>query len=150
MATVIPTIQTTLIIRRTFNSPRAKVFEAWTKPELIKQWFAPNDTFVIPIATVDFKVGGAYRIGMRPQDRETLHIATGVYREIKPPEKLVFTWLWEGEEPMDTLVTVEFRDLGNVTEVMLKHESFPDMETRNKHSEGWTGCLELLGKMLHA
>ena len=148
MATDIPITETTLIIRRTVNAPRAKVFEAWTTPEQLKQWFAPNDTFLVPIAAVDLKVGGTYRIGMRPPDRETLHTATGVYREIKPPEKLVFTWSWEGEEPMDTLVTVEFRDLGNVTEIMLKHENFRDMETRNKHSEGWTGCLEQLGKIL--
>ena len=149
MADVIPTTGTTLIIKRTFDAPRVKVFEAWTKPELLKQWFAPDEAFVVPIATLDLRLGGVYRIGMKPQDREALHIATGVYREIKPPEKLVFTWSWEGEEPMDTLVTVEFRDLGKVTEVMLKHEYFPDAQTRDKHSEGWTGCLELLGKMLH-
>src|SRR5437867_1456490 len=101
MPTAIPTTETTLIIRRTFNAPRAKVFEAWTKSELLKQWCSPNESFLIPIANVDLKVGGTYRIGMKPPDRETLHTATGVYREIRPPEKLVFTWSWEGEEPMD-------------------------------------------------
>lgn len=145
MARANPTTETTLIIRRTFNAPRAKVFEAWTNPEQLKHWFSPNDAFVISIATVDLKVGGTYHIGMKPPDRESLHVATGVYREIIPPEKLVFSWSWEGE-PLDTLVTVEFRDLGNATEVMLKHEYFPDAQTRDKHSEGWTGCLELLRK----
>ncbi|MBI1804945.1 MAG: SRPBCC domain-containing protein [Ignavibacteriae bacterium] len=142
-----PTTETTLIIKRTFNAPRAKVFEAWTTPEQLKQWFSPSDNYLIPIATVDLKVGGTYRIGMRPQDRETLHVATGVYREIRPPEKLVFTWSWEGE-PMETLVTVEFRDLGNETEVMLKHENFSDDATRDKHSEGWTGCMTRLARTL--
>lgn len=147
MATVSPTTETTLIIRKTFAAPRAKVFEAWIKPDQLKQWFAPNDTYLVPVAAVDLKVGGTYRIGMKPQDRDTLSVATGVYREIRPPEKLVFTWAWEGQ-PGETLVTVEFRDLGNATEVMLKHEYFPDAQTRDKHSEGWTGCLEQLRKKL--
>lgn len=149
MTTATPTTETALIIRKKFNAPRSKVFEAWTQPEMLKQWFSPNETFLVPIAAVDLKVGGTYRIGMRPPDRETLHVATGVYREIRPPEKLVFTWSWEGE-PMETLVTVEFRDLGDATEVMLKHEYFPDALTRDKHSEGWTGCLEQLRTMFHA
>lgn len=148
MADNIPMSDTTLIIRRTINAPRVKVFEAWTKPDFIKQWFAPSDAFLVPIAEVDLKVGGMYRIGMRPPDREALHIATGIYREIKPPEKLVFTWAWEGEEPMNSVVTVEFRELGNATEVMLKHEHLPNVESRNKHTEGWVGCLNLLEKRL--
>jgi len=148
MPTATPTTETMLIITRTFDAPRAKGFEAWTTPEMLKQWFAPNEAFLIPIANVDLKVGGTYRIGMKPPDTESLHTATGVYREIKPPEKLVFTWSWEGEDPMNTLVTVEFRELGNATEVMLKHEFFPNTETRNKHSEGWIGCLEQLRKQI--
>ncbi len=65
----LPTTETTLIIKRTFNAPRAKVFEAWTKPEQLKEWFSPNETYVVPVSTVDLRVGGTYRIGMKPPNR---------------------------------------------------------------------------------
>jgi len=80
-----------------------------------------------------------------------------VYREVAAPEKLVFTWAWEAgggcgdsenEQPVETLVTVEFREKGQTTEVLLTHELFPNAESRDKHQEGWSGCLARLGKVV--
>jgi len=76
------------------------------------------------------------------------YVAYGTYREILPPEKLVYTWSWEGQDPMETLVTVEFREVGDSTEVELTHERFPNAEERDKHNEGWVGCLDQLSKLL--
>lgn len=66
-----------------------------------------------------------------------------------PPEKLVFTWWWEGADFSETLVTVELRRLGQsqFTEVSLQHELLPD-NWRESHRQGWTGCLEMLDKAL--
>ena len=150
MATVLPKNVTTLIIKRTFDASRERVFEAWTKPELLKEWFAPAETHHVPIATIDYRVGGTYRFGIQSKENGKLSVAKGLYREIRPPEKLVFTWTWEGQESLDTLVTIEFRELGKATEVMLKHESFPDPETRNTHSAGWDGCLDRLAKIMQS
>ena len=138
-----------LTLTRTYAAPREAVFPAWTEPEALKQWFGPTDEFTTPIAEVDLRVGGRYRIGMQPPDQEDLHIVGGVYREINPPEKLVFTWSWEeGMDVGETLVTVEFRDVGGSTEVVLTHERFPSEEARDKHNEGWSGCLARLVKAL--
>ena len=146
----LPTTETTLYLKRMVSAPRAKVFKAWTNPAELKKWFAINADYETPIAEVDLRVGGKYRIGMKPKAKDAVHVATGVYREIRPPEKLVFTWSWEGEaEKIDTLVTVEFRDMGSSTEIILKHEFFPDGPTRDKHMEGWTGCLNMLAEQLH-
>ena len=139
----------TLDLTRTFDTPREEVFRAWTEPEALKQWFAPSDAFSTPVAEVDLRVGGNYRIGMKPPDKDDLYIVGGTYQEIQPPEKLVFTLSWEqGVDVGETLVTVEFRDLGDSTEVVLSHERFPTEESRDKHAEGWNGCLERLEKIL--
>lgn len=137
---------TTLILKRTIAAPRARVFDAWTTPELMCQWFCPDDTFSVPIAEVDLTVGGAFRIGMKPPDKE-VRIARGVYREILRPERLVFTWSWE-HDAMDTLVTVTFKETGSATEIVVKHESLPTIARRNDHAHGWSGCLRHLEKFL--
>jgi uncharacterized protein YndB with AHSA1/START domain len=78
------------------------------------------------------------------------------FREIQPPEKLVFTWSWERFSPTgdknevqdETLVTVEFKERGNFTEVFLKHEHFRDAEQCERHNKGWNGCFDVLTNTL--
>ena len=140
--------ETTLNLKRTFGAPREKVFQAWTDPNVLKQWFHGMDDQTTPIHEIDLKVGGEYRLGMQPPDGDTPYVAYGTYQEVQPPEKLVYTWSWEGQDPLNTLVTVEFRDVGDATEVELTHERFPNAEERDKHNEGWGGCLDQLGKLL--
>jgi len=143
------TTETTLRLKRIFNAPRDRVFRAWTDPKELKRWCAPTEEYTTPIAEVDLRVGGKYRIGMKPGNQEVMYVATGVYREVKPPEKLVFSWSWEGEpQSRETLVTLEFRDIGKSTELILLHEFFPDEATREKHNEGWIGCLNQLATRL--
>lgn len=146
----------TLQIKRTFHATREKVFQAWTQPEILKQWFGPTDEFSTPEAEVDLRVGGRYRIRMKDPSRQE-HTAVGTYREIRAPEKLVFAWAWEAGggcggsedgEPIETQVTVEFHDNGSETEMILTHEMFPNAESRDKHDEGWSGCLNRLGKVV--
>ncbi len=71
----------------------------------------------------------------------------GTYRLIDPPRKLVYTWNWENSTTPDTLVTVDFRSQGESTEVTVTHEKFLDIETRDKHNEGWTGCMGRLDRL---
>ena len=146
MATPSPAAETTLQIKRTFQAPREKVFRAWTEPEEMKRWCAPTEEYETR-AEVDLRVGGKYRIEMK-HPSGSVHTAIGEYREVEPPSKLVYTWSWEDGTVEDTLVTVEFRDLGSATEVTLTHDLFPTDEWRDKHSQGWTGCLGRLEKRL--
>ena len=156
MATTTQSSTATLNISRTFQANREKVFQAWTTATALKQWFGPTDGFTVPSAEVDLRVGGKYRIQMKAPDGE-MHTVGGVYREVAAPEKLVFTWAWEegggcgdsgNEQPVETLVTVEFREKGQSTEVLLTHELFPTTESRDKHDEGWSGCLNRLAKVV--
>lgn len=136
-----------LSLKRTFAASREKLFQAWTDPAEIKKWFHVGEDWTTPLCEIDLRVGGAYRIGMQPPDRDTPYVVHGVFREVKSPEKLMFTWSWEGE-PHEMLVTVVFRDLGDKTEIELTHERFPNATERDKHAEGWTGCLQQLDKLV--
>lgn len=73
----------------------------------------------------------------------------GTYREVDPPKRLAYTWRWESDpDSPDTLVTVEFRDRGGSTDVVLTHELFPNEEARRQHDQGWTACLEKLAQLV--
>jgi uncharacterized protein YndB with AHSA1/START domain len=97
---------------------------------------------------LDVKEGGKYRIIMKTPE-EVAHPLVGEFLQVKPEEKLVYTWLWEdGMSPGTSRVTVEFYDHGSSTEVILTHELLPNEEEREKHSHGWNGCLDQLGRYL--
>jgi uncharacterized protein YndB with AHSA1/START domain len=140
--------ETTLHLTRTFAAPREKVFRAWTEPEELKRWWGPEG-YATPIAEVDLQVGGKYRLGMRKLPEGDLFYLVGTYREVRRPEKLVYTWSWEGQADFgETLVTVEFRDRGPSTEVVLTHALFRTEKARQDHDKGWNGCLDRLAKAL--
>lgn len=148
MASQEPDPETTLHLRRTFAAPREKVFRAWTDPEELKTWWGPAG-YATPMAEVDLRVGGKYRLGMRKLPDGEIFYLSGTYREVRPPEKLVYTWSWEGEpELRETLVTVEFQEMGHSTEVILTHEFFPSQKVRDDHNKGWTSCLDRLARAL--
>jgi uncharacterized protein YndB with AHSA1/START domain len=81
----------------------------------------------------------------------TVHHLRSVYREVKPPEKIAFTWQWEAEAAAaETLVALGFFALqkGDSTEVVPNHERFASEEEKQKHNHGWAGCLDQLANFL--
>ena len=137
-----------LIMNRTFNAPRERVFRAWTEAAELDRWFTPDPGAKVT-ASVDLRVGGAYRIDMVQGDRA--YGAFGTYREIRPPERLVFTWTavnCGSTVAEETLVTVEFFQAGDKTQVTLTHQYFPNVEARDRHEHGWKGCLDHLQTIL--
>ncbi len=145
-----------LQLNRTFAAPREMVFRAWTDVNQFPQWFGPALCHGSTLQSVrmDVRVGGRYRLQVRRPDGE-FFTTVGVYREVKPPERLVFTWQFEqdgsgdefGEvEPCEMLVTVEFHARGQQTELVLTHEKFASVESRDGHADGWTRCLAELEK----
>jgi uncharacterized protein YndB with AHSA1/START domain len=147
-----------LQLTRVFDAPRELVFKAWTDANQFTQWFgaAACDGAALQSTKVDARVGGKYRLQVRKDDGE-FFTTVGVYREVKPPERLVFTWAFEkdgsgvefGEtEPPEMLVTLEFKARGKQTELILTHEKFASVESRDRHNEGWNRCLDSLGKFV--
>ncbi len=135
-----------LVVTRTFAAPRERVFKAWTDPNQLSRWFGPSDEYTAK-AQVDLRVGGAYRLEMH-HSGGNVHTVVGIYREIIVPERISFTWQWEGSTAPDTLVTIDFVSVGNSTEITMTHQKFADLETRNRHNEGWSGGFARLERLL--
>ena len=132
----------TLELRYRFEAAPARLFSAWTEPAKLCQWFRVSPDYTTPIADVDLRVGGRFRLGMRTPEGEDI-VAGGEYREVAEPEKLVFTWKWESAPPESppTLVTLEFIQLESGAEIVLRHEHLPTIEQRDSHLDGWKGCF---------
>ncbi len=135
-----------LQLEHRFAASRDQVFEAWTNPEVLKRWWAAAPTWETPLAEVDVREGGSYRLSMLTDEGET-HTVRGEYREISPPERLAYTWSWEeGPEPAmagsdETLVVVEFLEDGDGTLVKLTHSGFASEEIKGMHAHGWEAVL---------
>ena len=136
--------EVTLRLERRIAASPEKVFAAWTSPEVLIHWFAPTPEFKTIVHEIDLRVGGRYRIEMRDPGGAP-HTATGTYREVDAPRKLVFTWRWEEKTQMaDTLVTVTCQPDGAGTLMVLLHENLADEADRDSHNKGWIGCLDRL------
>ena len=143
----------TLSLTRDFNAPREKVFQAWTDPDILKNWFGPKGV-TTESAQIDLRVGGKYQFSLRLPDGQ---IAThqGVYREIDPPNKLVFTGVLDGQGCegsaglyAETVITLEFQDTGSATRLTLTHDFLPTEASKESHSFGWNGSFERLVEVL--
>ncbi len=140
---------TTLTLKRVFQAPKSKVYQAWIDPEMLNGWFYP-DAGMHAVCKVDLRVGGRYEVQMHPPEgapEGVPYVAAGVYREIIPEEKLVFTWQWQGgdEANEETLITVSFRSINDgETELTLLHERFGSEESRDEHAQGWEGTFAQL------
>ena len=139
--------ETKLEIKHLCAAPRERVFRAWTEAKNLGIWFHPSSEYTTVISQLDLKVGGKLRVEMHHKNG-AVHTIYGVFKTIRPVEKLAFTWSYDPAGGVESLVTLEFRDLGASTEVYLVHENLPSMEEREKHKEGWLGCFEQLDQYL--
>lgn len=143
----------TLELTRVIKASRQRVFDAWTRPEFIRQWFGPAEKECSAVE-LDPRVGGAYMIELRGAgcsgvggDTDTVRTsrATGRYIKVDPYDLLQFTWRWDPDAP-ETLVTVALRDVDGGTEIKLTHERFATEAERDAHQHGWTGSLDKLAR----
>lgn len=142
-----------LSIAREIHALREKVFKAWTEPTQLIKWFGPKDVTTTE-AEIDLIPGGNYRFTMIEPDGQVISHG-GEYREIHPPEKLVFTWVLEGQgcegsEGLfaETLVTIEFQEMGTSTRLILTHDFLPNETSKAAHQMGWKGSLDALETMV--
>ena len=142
-------VQEELKVSRTIRASRQRVFRAWTEPELMMRWFVEGDA-EMSVCKIDLRKGGRYELaGHMGGKRWSIW---GEYLEVKPPERLVYTWTWHhdegiGESAGDTVVTVDFREKGKETELVLTHERFATIAARDEHTQGWKGCLDRLATL---
>ena len=136
-------------LKRTFAAPVKTVFDAWTNAGYVTQWLRPADEFRNECMELDVRPGGCYRFRFTDPDG-TVSVVGGEFHVVDPPHKLVYSWEWESpheHEGVQSQVTVEFRDCGNGTELILTHERLVSPGMPEQHCNGWTGALDLLHKI---
>lgn len=148
-----------LIIVREFDATAEKVWRAWTEPEHLKKWWGPQD-FTSPECKIDFRVGGKYIFCMKSPDGD-LFWSTGIFLEIEPQKKLVFTDSFSdkdgnivpasdygitGDFPLEMTVTVTFEAIGSKTKMTLVHKGIPDANIIDMTGAGWNQSFDKLEK----
>src|SRR5688500_16200102 len=140
----------TLEIRRVLPAAASVVFRFFSAPDELAKWWGPEG-FTAPSVEFDPRVGDSYRIEMQPPDGDAFYL-TGVFREVDPPARLAYTFIWEDPDPDDveTLVALLFQGLGESTEVALTQGPFKTEARRALHREGWTDSFDKLEKLISA
>jgi uncharacterized protein YndB with AHSA1/START domain len=140
--------QQQLEVSRQINARPKRVFDAWTRPEMIIQWWGAGGV-TCPSAEIDLTVGGTYRIANQTPDGSTMWI-TGTFSRIEPPNALAYTWAMEPIEPdtIHSLVEVRFELASDGTLVTVRQTRIASPEAREMHLAGWIGCLDGLLDLL--
>jgi uncharacterized protein YndB with AHSA1/START domain len=134
----------TLEMTRVIPAAPTVVFRSFSDPSTLARWWGP-DGFAVPSLEFNPRVGGTYRIEMQPPEGDAFHL-TGEFREVEPPDRLAFTFVWEEPDvdDVETLVELSFRDLGRSTEIGLTQGAFKTEARRTLHRDGWR---ESFGKL---
>lgn len=131
-----------LEIRRWIDATPEFLFDAWTEPESLMQWWGPENA-ECPEAHMDLQPGGLYRIANAFPNGNVVWI-NGEFLEIQRPEKLVYTWRVGEAEANSFLekVTVFFQPVNGGTEIHIIHEGLRNQKILESHQHGWVGCLD--------
>jgi uncharacterized protein YndB with AHSA1/START domain len=126
------------------------VFAAFSDPTELVKWWGPEG-FTIPSVEFPARVGESYRIEMQPPEGDPFYL-TGEFREVDPPARLTYTFVWEDPDPDDvqTLVALSFRDLGDSTEVAFTQGPFRTEARRALHRDGWRDSFDKLERLITA
>lgn len=139
---------TSLELRRVFDATCERVFDAWLSPDAMRIFLGGESVKVIDIA-VDPRIGGSYSITW--ETAQGPWTVRGTYREIVKNERIVCTWAFDEDDPggvHESLLRLEFRPLGDKTELVLTHTNLRDEKSRDGHSEGWESSFDKLAQQL--
>jgi uncharacterized protein YndB with AHSA1/START domain len=137
-----------LRMEREFAATPERVFAAWTKRDMMAQWWGPEG-MTCPHCDLDLRVGGKWRTCMLGPDGKENWVS-GVYREIVPNKRLAFTWAWEekGVRGQETVVTLDFAPTTKGTRMVLLQRRFETAESAKMHGQGWSSSFDCLDRIL--
>ena len=140
-------------VERDFDAPRALVFEAFTKPDLVRRWLLGPDGWTMPVCDIDLRVGGAYRYVWRKASTAEEMGMGGTFREVVEPEKLVTTEKFDHAwYPGEAVNTTMFQDRGRVTAVTLtvvyESREARDIASRSGMERGMVAGYDRLEQVL--
>jgi uncharacterized protein YndB with AHSA1/START domain len=134
-----------LVVTRVFDAPPALLFDLWVDPQHLGNWWGPR-AYPMTQIEMDVRPGGAWRGLLKGRDDGAELWQGGVFREVAPPHRLVFTFAWDapGERGLETLVTVDFADEGGKTRMTFRQTPFQSIGEREGHRDGWSSCFDRL------
>ena len=141
-----------LKIERVIHAPRERVFDAFTNPEVMNKWMAPEG-MTIPEASMELRVGGKFRAVMQEKNG-TQHVVLGTYKEVDPPARLVHTHCWvidngkSKDTTPETIVSIDFIEENGATRIMFSQTGFMNKQSRDGHEAGWSSSFDNLQKIL--
>lgn len=140
----------TLELKRVLTAVPSVAFALFSDPRELMKWWGPEG-FTIPSLDFEPRVGATYRIEMKPPEGDAFYLS-GKFREVDPPTRLAYTFVWEDPVPDDveTLVALSFRDLGESTEIALRQGPFKTEARRALHRDGWSDGFDKLERLISA
>lgn len=140
----------TLVIERELAASPYQVYKAWTDPSTLATWWGPEG-FKLEDYTLDVEPSGHYRVRMVAPNGERF-VCSGVYRELVPNERVVFTFAWEadGKRGHETEITVTFEHAGKTTRMRFVQQPFESVEQRDRHRDGWTSSFNQLSRVVES
>jgi uncharacterized protein YndB with AHSA1/START domain len=149
MATMVETTAA-LRVERDFDASRERVFRAWIDASAARVWFAPPGAVWTEPLVLEARPGGRFRFRVSVVGKVyTIH---GTYREIRQPDRLVFSWEWQDDpdrgDSGKSLVTLQLREQGRKTELSLTQAGFPSESSRQAHRARWEDCLATIARLV--
>jgi uncharacterized protein YndB with AHSA1/START domain len=135
-----------LELRREFDATPVALFDAWLIREQWAAWIGPEG-IDCEVAVLEPTVGGRYEITMRLANGQVMPVS-GVFKTIDRPNRLVFSWGWNGDPARQSLITLEFNARGARTELVLRQEGLGTIANRDDHGKGWHSALNKLQRHL--
>ena len=132
-----------------FDAPRELVFQMWTDPKHLAKWWGPRDYPVGPLS-MDVRPGSKWRNCLMSNAGDMSLWHSGTFREVIPPERLIFTFRWEeeGERAMENVVTVTFAEQDGKTLMTLRQAPFHSARECDGHDVGWNSSFDRLEEYL--
>ena len=132
-----------LIVRRLIPASRARIYDAFSRPEALAKWFTPDPGITVDVVAFDFHVGGRFCFRYTMDDGRRPAVG-GNYETISPPDRIVMSWIWEAPDPLAGIpmrVSFDFVNREQATEVVVTHEGIPSDRACSIHEDGWESTL---------
>ncbi len=136
----------TVFIEHEFHVSAEELWDAWTLPQLVKQWFGSDPEGIVLYAAMNVQTGGHFEVTFKDSDG-TQHTCSGIYKEVHPHDKLSFTWTWKNEPGVESFVTIQLQSKGDHTLMKFEHAHVGFASAHN-YAKGWKDTFLKLERVL--
>ncbi len=140
------TNDSSVFLETTFKSSLERVWEGWTNPALIMNWFGSDPNGKVLKAELDVRPGGSFELTFQDSDL-TEHTCYGIYHEVQAFSKLTFSWQWKSEPGVESFITLLLTPEGKYTRMQFEHSKLGGGSKHN-YAKGWQTTFAKLNRLL--